>query len=75
MRAYPNEGVLGVDMETSALLTLAGVRGVEIGLILTVSDQVFDTAWPQIFHTDEFTANLAVTAEVVVAAARRLTAR
>jgi hypothetical protein len=42
-------------------LALAHFHGVEIGPVLTVSDQVFDTARPQIFHTDEFTANLAAT--------------
>ena len=39
-------------METSALMALADFRGAEVGLVLTVSDHVFDTAWPNIFKTD-----------------------
>jgi len=74
VRSYAEQGVLGVDMETSALMALADFRAAEVGLVLTVSDHVFDTEWPNIFKTEEFTANLAETAEVVVAAARELLA-
>ncbi len=72
VKAYAEQGVLGVDMETSALMALADFRGAEVGLVLTVSDHVFDTAWPNILKTDDFTRNLAETAAVVVAAARIL---
>jgi uridine phosphorylase len=72
VRAYAERGVLGVDMETSALMALADFRKAEIGLLLTVSDHVFDNDWPNIFKSDEFTANLAETARVMVAAAGEL---
>jgi len=69
---YAAEGDLGVEMETSALMILADVRGVDIGLILTVSDHMFDPAWGNIFGTDEFDANCADLARVMLAAACKL---
>jgi uridine phosphorylase len=74
VRAYAAEGVLGVDMETSALMTLAEYRGVDIGILLTVSDHVFDPDWQNIFGTDEYHANCRHMAGVLVAAAQRLIA-
>lgn len=71
---YAAEGDLGVEMEASAVMTLAAVRGVDIGLILTVSDHVFDPGWGNIFGTDEYRANCADLAQVMLAAARKLIA-
>ena len=71
---YAAEGDLGVEMETSAVMTVAAVRGVDVGLILTVSDHVFDSAWGNIFGTDEYRANCADLAQVMLAAARKLIA-
>ena len=71
---YAAEGDLGVEMETSALMTVAAVRGVDVGLILTVSDHVFDPGWGNIFGTDEYAANCVDLAQVMLAAARRLIA-
>ena len=74
MVRYAAEGDLGVEMETSAVMTLAAVRGVDIGLILTVSDHVFDPEWGNIFGTDEYRTNCADLAQVMLAAARKLVA-
>jgi uridine phosphorylase len=71
---YAAEGDLGVEMETSAVMTLAAVRGVDIGLILTVSDHVFDPGWGNVFGTPEFDANCADLGQVMLAAARKLIA-
>ena len=71
---YAAEGDLGVEMETSAVMTVAAVRGVDVGLILTVSDHMFDSAWGNIFGTDEYHANCADLAQVMLAAARKLIA-
>ena len=71
---YAAEGDLGVEMETSALMTVAAVRGVDVGLVLTVSDHVFDPGWGNIFGTDEYKANCVDLARVMLAAARRLIA-
>ncbi len=75
VRAYAADGVLGVEMETSALMTLAEFRGADIGLLLTVSDHVFDPDWPNIFETDRYRQNCAHLAEVLLAAARQLQSR
>ncbi len=71
---YAADGDLGVEMESSAVMTLAAVRGVDIGLILTVTDQVFDPAWGNIFGAPEFDANCTGLAQVMLAAARQLIA-
>ncbi|MBM4435853.1 MAG: nucleoside phosphorylase [Actinobacteria bacterium] len=72
VRRYQSDGVLGVEMESSALMVVAEARGVDLGVLLTVSDHVFDPAWPNIFGTDPFRANCVALADVLLAAARRL---
>ena len=69
---YAAAGDLGVDMETSALMTVASVRGVDLGVILTVSDHVFDPKWSNVFGTAEFDANCLDLGHVMLAAARKL---
>ena len=49
-------------------------RGADLGLILTVSDLVYRRDWPNIFGTDEYRANCADMASIVVRAARALLA-
>lgn len=71
---YATEGDLGVEMETSAVMTVAAVRGIDVGLILTVSDHVFDPYWGNIFGTSEFDANCVELGQVMLAAARKLIA-
>ena len=39
---YHNQGVLGVDMETSAMYTLGQVRNVEVCNLLVVSDELWN---------------------------------
>ena len=72
VRQYAEQGVLGVEMEASALMTLAELRGVDLGLLLTVSDHVFDPAWPNIFGSDQYRENCAQLAGILLDAARRL---
>ena len=36
VRAYGEEGVLGVEMEAAALMSVAEFRGVDVGLILSL---------------------------------------
>lgn len=71
---YAAEGDLGVDMETSALMTVAAVRGVDVGIILTVSDHIFDPQWGNIFGTPGFNKNCVELAHIMVAAGRKLVA-
>ena len=74
VRRYAQDGVLSVDMEASALMIVTEFRGADLGLILTVSDLVYRRDWPNIFGTDEYRANCADMAGIVVRAARALLA-
>ena len=68
IRAFADQGVLGVDMETSALMIVAAFRQVELGIILTVSDLVYRNDWPNIFGTDAYQDNCAHMADIVMEA-------
>jgi uridine phosphorylase len=48
--SYQEEGVATVDMEASALFSLAEYRNVSIGVIFTISDSVADLRWKPHFH-------------------------
>ena len=74
VRRYARDGVLSVDMEASALMIVTEFRGADLGLILTVSDLVYRRDWPNIFGTNEYRANCADMASIVVRAARALLA-
>ena len=74
VRRYAQDGVLSVDMEASALMIVTELRGADLGMILTVSDLVYRPDWPNIFGTDEYRANCADMAGIVVRAARALLA-
>lgn len=45
VRAYGQQGVLGVEMELSALFTVARYRGIELGALVVVTDELFDLKW------------------------------
>ena len=49
VRAYQTQGVLAVEMEISALMTLALYRSVPMAGLLVVSDELFDLKWRQGF--------------------------
>ncbi len=49
---YHNRGVLGVDMETSAMYVLGQVRNVEVCNLLVVSDELWHE-WRPAFGTPE----------------------
>lgn len=70
IQTYADRGVLGIDMETSALMIVAAFRQVELGIILTVSDLVYREDWPNIFGTDEYQNNCIHMAEIVMQAGR-----
>jgi len=42
---YANEGVLGVDMESTALMTVAEYRGVELAIALVITDELTPPEW------------------------------
>ncbi len=64
--ALQREGVLGVDMETSALLTVARYRSVRLALALVVSDELFRLEWVHGFKEPRFQKARQALAECVL---------
>jgi uridine phosphorylase len=52
---YRAEGVIGVDMETSAMYALGRFHGVSVANLLVVSDELW-REWRPAFHSDELAA-------------------
>ena len=50
---YQKRGILAVEMEMSALMTLALFRGVRLGGLLVVSDELFSMKWHSGFSNPE----------------------
>jgi len=67
------KGVLGVDMEVSALFSAAWFRGVEIGALLVVSDELGSLRWRPGFSSSKFHRSRKMAAEIVCAACHKLT--
>jgi uridine phosphorylase len=54
VRAFQSQGVLGVDMETSALFTVGAFRGIETAALLIVSDDLSGMTWRHGFREPRF---------------------
>ncbi len=54
VEAYQHNGILAVEMEFSALCTVAQFRRVEVGSILVVSDELASFNWRPGFKNDRF---------------------
>jgi len=52
--AYRQSGILAVDMETSALCSVAKFRGVDLGALLVVSDELSSLTWRPGFKHKKF---------------------
>lgn len=52
IEAYGRQGILGVDMETSAMYALGMFRAVDVCNLLVVSDELWDE-WRPCFHSQE----------------------
>ncbi len=63
---YNKRNVLGVDMETSALLRVALYRNVSMGIILTVSDTLHTLKWKPGLRTPEFNLSRELLLNVVI---------
>ncbi len=48
------QGVLAVDMESSALMTVASFRGVPLVCVLVVSDELWTLKWKKGFRSEKF---------------------
>jgi len=67
-----NEGVLGVDMELSALFTVARFRQVEMGALLVVSDELGTLHWKPGFSSRKFGKSRKAAAGVIPAICQKL---
>jgi len=54
VRAFQHRGVLGVDMEMSALFTAAAFRGIDLAGVLVVSDDLSHLTWRHGFGDPRF---------------------
>ena len=51
---YGTQGVLGVDMEFSALCTVAAFRNIDMAAVMLVSDELYHKEWRPGFRQKEF---------------------
>ncbi|MEW6267298.1 MAG: nucleoside phosphorylase [Thermodesulfobacteriota bacterium] len=59
-------GLLAVDMETSALMTVARFRRLVWAGLLVVSDELWGPSWRPGFESDELTAGLTAAAQAIM---------
>jgi uridine phosphorylase len=66
VKAYQEQGILAVEMEMSALMTLAMYRTVRLSGLLVVSDELFDLKWHSGFKNPKLRKSSRVAAEVLL---------
>jgi purine-nucleoside phosphorylase len=49
-----SQSILAVDMEFSALVTVAAFRGIELAAVLLVSDELYRATWQPGFNRKSF---------------------
>jgi uridine phosphorylase len=54
VKSFQAQNILSVDMETSALFSVARFRGVELGVVLVVSDDLSSLKWVHGFRDPDF---------------------
>lgn len=54
IQSYQEKGAHGVEMETSALFTVAKFREVDISSIIVITDELFDLKWKPGFASKKF---------------------
>ncbi len=57
IKAFQSQGVLSVDMETSALFSVSRFRGVDLAVVLVVSDDISGMKWVRGFRDPAFHAS------------------
>ena len=66
VKQYQVKGILAVEMELSALLTVARFREVEIGGLIVISDELFDLTWKSGFESKEFLSGVRSGCEIIL---------
>jgi uridine phosphorylase len=69
------QGVLGVEMESSATFTVAKFRGIRAASLLTVSDSLADFKWKLYFQEDKYLKSHLETSHKVILEALKLLTR
>lgn len=65
VRYFQKKGILAVEMELSALLSVGRFYGVDVGGLLVVSDELSSLTWKPGFKSDRFKQGRENTAEIV----------
>jgi uridine phosphorylase len=65
VKAYQEQNVLAVEMEMSALMTVALYRSARLAALLVVSDELFDLKWHAGFRDPGFKAKRHLAAQVL----------
>ncbi len=73
VRTYQNQGVLAVEMEMSALMTVAIYRSVSMAGLLVVSDELSDLKWRPGFSSPLLKKNSRAAGQVLLRVARSQT--
>jgi len=68
---YSEEGILSVEMESSAIFSVGMFREVRVGSLLNISDELFDD-WNPGFHAKEFELSEYKAVEILLEAISRL---
>ncbi|HBD06996.1 MAG TPA: phosphorylase [Syntrophobacteraceae bacterium] len=75
VQEYQRQGILAVDMEVSALFTLAHFRGIDLAAVLAVSDELHDLAWRHGFREPRFKQNREILCRVVLETFHQMASR
>jgi uridine phosphorylase len=66
VKQYQKEGVATVEMEASALFSVAQYRNVELGTIFTISDSLVELEWKPKFHSKKTKTGLEILYKIAV---------
>ncbi|MGB5749558.1 MAG: nucleoside phosphorylase [Desulfobacterales bacterium] len=69
---YQKQGVLAVEMEASALFSVAQFRQVELCAVLVVSDELSTLSWKQGFRSEQFLRGRQVASKIILRLCRVL---
>lgn len=70
--AFRGKGALAVDMELSALLTVAAFRNIRLASVLVVSDEVWTHTWKPGFFDPRFKQSRKLSVDVVASLMKRM---
>jgi len=66
VRRYRSKGVLGVDMETSAVFCLGRVRGIRVGSAMVVTDVFSESSWEGGFFSEKVETTMRTVCQSIV---------